>query len=337
MSFCVRLIFTLTALALAVRAEEPGKPQRYQFVQPGMGTVWQLIFHTTDDAKARAARDAAWARLAALEAELSDYREDSALNKLCRARVLQPAPPDLMAILQRSVEIGRQTGGAFDPTVGPMVRLWRASKKSRSLPDKKAILDSLSVIGWRKIHCNPEAAKITLDTAGMQLDLGGIAKGYAQDEILKLLAEKFDLKNALIDAGGGVASNGPPPDAPGWTVALDGGITLSIHHAAVATSGDAHQFVEIGGNRYSHIVDPDTGLGLTSRIQATVIAPDSTTADALATACCVMGLEKAKAFSRSLTGIEIRLTPTPDPDAPEKPAAESWETPGFAKWKAAAK
>src|SRR5262249_5151459 len=134
---------------------------------------------------------------------------------------------------------------------------------------------------------------------GMKLDLGGIAKGYAADEALKVL-KRLGVDRALVAAGGDIAVSGPPPGADGWAVAIappgDPGPPpehrVLFRDAAASTSGDAEQFVEIGGTRYSHIVDPRTGLGLTDRLNVTVVASDGTTADSLTKVVSVLGPER---------------------------------------------
>jgi thiamine biosynthesis lipoprotein len=128
----------------------------------------------------------------------------------------------------------------------------------------------------------------------MRLDFGGIAKGYAADEMVKALRSGGHSR-CLVAAGGDIVAGEPPPDASAWDVAIaplgpgDLPPTLRLANAAVSTSGDAEQFVEIAGRRYAHIVDPKTGLGLTDRLAVTVVAPDGTTSDALATAAAVLG------------------------------------------------
>src|SRR5262249_45347302 len=145
---------------------------------------------------------------------------------------------------------------------------------------------------------------------GMQLDLGGIAKGYAADQALTTL-KKDGITRALVAAGGDIAVSGPPPDAEGWTI----GIApledpdqkprryLLLHDAAVSTSGEAEQYVEIEGKRYSHIVDPHTGIGLVGRMSVTVVGPSGLTVDPLTKVPCVLGPEKGLKILDDLDGI----------------------------------
>jgi FAD:protein FMN transferase len=176
--------------------------------------------------------------------------------------------------------------GAFDPTVGPFVELWRVARRTGKLPDRAALDSAAARVGWRHVHLDSAARAARLDVAGMRIDLGGIAKGYILDQARAELGRQ-GLRRVLLQAGGDISTGDPPPGRAGWRVAgVPGGSTLA--NAAVSTSGDTEQFVIIGGVRYSHVLDPRTGVGLTSRRQATVVAPDGATADALATALTVL-------------------------------------------------
>jgi thiamine biosynthesis lipoprotein len=317
----------MAAVAPWVRAAAADQPQRREFVSPHMGTLWRLILFEDDEAPAFAARDAAWALVAAHEQVLSDYRDESELNRLCRTGKLGPLSATLEAVLRRACALAEETDGAFDPTVGPLVRLWRATRKSGVLAAPEVIAEARGRVGWRKIVLQNRSSADSagksgqgsfclLTQPGMQLDFGGIAKGYTQDAVRDLLRQKHGLTRVLIDAGGGVSVGDPPPGQTGWPVRLaapdDRGApanatVVSLANQSLATSGDAHQFVEVAGVRYSHIVDPITGLGLTDRIQASVVTDDGATADALATAFCVMGEARTRAFLKSRPAILAQL------------------------------
>ena len=184
------------------------------------------------------------------------------------------------------------TGGAFDPTVGPFVRLWRRARRSHELPDAERVAAAARSVGAEHVELKGRRARLLVE--GMRLDLGAIAKGYALDEALLVLRE-LGIDRALLDGGGDVLVGAPPPHASGWKIAVrplgpDGPVwPMELDHQAVATSGDTSQFVVIGGERYSHLIDPRTGEALRGSRAATVIAPDGVTADALASAGCVMG------------------------------------------------
>lgn len=320
----------LSALTAGTQARATEAPQRREFVAPFMGTLWRLVFFDDDESRARAARDAAWARLAELNQRLSDYLDDSELSRLARHGRLDSPSHDLRRVLATSLKLSELTDGAFDITVGPVVRLWRTARKEKQLPNRDALEAARRLVGWRAVELDDTAAHFR--TPGGQLDLGGIAKGFAQDEILRLLRDHHGIDAALIDAGGGVSVSAPPPGQPGWSAGIaaenpsDDPVRLSLRSQSLATSGDTHQFVEIDGVRYSHIVDPRTGLGLTDRRQASVIAPEGASADALATAFCVMTEESARTLLKAHPIAEARLQSiTPDG------RSRIWESRGFTR------
>jgi thiamine biosynthesis lipoprotein len=274
---------------------------RFEFVQPHMGTRFKIVLYAPDVATAQRASDAAFERIAELDNIMSDYRETSELMALSRQAGGPPVrvSDDLLRILIRSQEVARQTGGAFDVTVGPIVQLWRRARRTGQMPDPERLSEARKRTGYDKLHIEEKTHTVRLDTPGMLPDLGGIAKGYAADQAIAVL-KRHSIGQALVAAGGDIAVSNPPPGSSGWVIGiapLDSPEKpptryLSLANAAVSTSGDAEQHVEIEGVRYSHIIDPKTGLGLTGRSSVTVVASDDTTADALATAVSVLGPER---------------------------------------------
>jgi thiamine biosynthesis lipoprotein len=265
-----------------------------------MGARFHITLYAPSEAQAESAARAAFERIARLEDVLSDYMADSELMRLTAAPVGTPVSisPDLFTVLERGMQFSAATAGAFDLTAGPLTRLWRFSRKRGVLPTPQELVAARAAVDWRSVGLDETAQTATLTRSGTRLDAGGIAKGYAADEALKVL-NACGIPRALVAASGDVRAGEPPPGKPGWVVTIASPApetappTLLLRNAAVSTSGDTEQFVEIEGVRYSHILNPLTGLGLTNRIQATVIAPDATTSDALATACCVLGPERA--------------------------------------------
>ena len=266
-----------------------------------MGTMFRIVLYARGREAASEALRAGFDEVKRLDEALSDYREDSELNQLCRAPAGRPVPVSeaLYDSLALSQEIARKTGGAFDVTLGPLIRLWRAARKQGRLPSEADREAALAAGGYSKLNLDPQARTATLAVPGMQLDLGGVAKGLAADRALQAI-EGTGSTAALVAAGGDVRAGGPPPGATGWKVGVKGlgsehggySRIVSVARAALSTSGDAEQFAEIGGVRYSHIVDPRTGVGLTERLTATVLAPSGARADALATAASVLGAER---------------------------------------------
>ena len=294
----LRLLLLLTLPCAA--AEEA-----FTFRRPCMGTVWTLKLHAPDEKTADAAAQAAFARVEALNAVLSDYLADSGLSRLSATAGSGKAVPvagDLLAVLTLSQQAAAESGGVFDITVGPCVQLWRAARKSKRLPPLEELVAARAATGWELLELNAKAGTARLQKPGMKLDAGGIAKGYAQDEALKLLREKHGITSALFDAGGGILVSGRPPGRDGWNIEVaksredDPAALVRLENAALATSGDLNQSVEIAGRRYSHIIDKTTGLGMTVSTQASVVAPTGALADCLATTLCLMGPDKGIAW-----------------------------------------
>lgn len=286
-----------------VRAAPPGgrrlNETRFEFTEPHMGTKFQIIAYAADEAAARAAVQAAFARIAALDDCLSDYKPASELMRLCAKAGGDPVPvgEELFTVLAKAQSVSQVSDGAFDVTVGPVVRLWRVARRTQKLPDPEKLARARALVGYRNVRLDAKARTVQLLKPGMLLDLGGIAKGYADDEALIVL-KKHGIDCALVAAGGDVAVSGAPPGKDGWDVAIaplepgDASPHLLLANSAVSTSGDAEQFVEIGGVRYSHIVDPRTGLGLTGRSAVTVVARHGIDSDSLAKVPAVLGADK---------------------------------------------
>ena len=278
-----------------------GKLQRFEFSEPHMGTTFRIVLYTADEASARKAARAAFARVAELNAIMSDYQPTSELMKLCDKAGGDPIPVslDLYDVLKKADEFSRLTDGAFDVSIGPVVRLWRRTRRTRVMPKEEEIRKALDLVDYRKIKLDANGRTVHLLLMGMMLDLGSIGKGYAADAALAVLRH-HGITRALVAAGGDIAVSDPPPDAPGWKVGIahlknpDAAPThyLRVRNAGVSTSGDSEQFVEIAGKRYSHIVDPKTGIGLLGRRSVTVIAPNATTSDGMDTGLCVLGVER---------------------------------------------
>jgi thiamine biosynthesis lipoprotein len=307
-------------------ATEPAAPttasslQRFEYHALKMGSDFNLVLYTTDQASADAARDAVFARIDELVKILSDYEPDSEISKLNhRTRGGAMTEPvkvsdDLWNVLVASKEVYEKTNGAFDITVGPFVQLWKRSRRQQEVPSAERIAEARASIGFDKIKLDPEHHTVMLTAANMRLDVGGIATGYISDDLLKLL-RKRGITSAIVDGSGDLAIGDPPPGRKGWRVAIqslvkpnDAAGFVEVSNCGISTSGDTYRFVEIDGVRYSHIIDPKSGLGLTHRIGVTLIAPTDLIADGYDTAICVLGVEKGLKLVESLPGVSARIT-----------------------------
>lgn len=304
----------LLVLAFFGLAAEGSPLERFSFEEPHMGTLFRIVVYARDEKTAEQAAKAAFQRVAELNAIMSDYVATSELMRLC-ARAGGPpvkVSEELFFVLSRAQKVSRESDGAFDVTVGPVVRLWRSARRTRRLPDGEKLQAARALVGHRLVELDEKSRTVRLLKPGMQLDLGGIGKGYAADEMLKVLG-RHGLTRALIAAGGDITVGDAPPGKEGWIVAIapidakkEGPRYLTLARASVSTSGDAEQFVEIEGKRYSHIVDPRTGIGLLGRLSATVVAPDGITADSLTKVVAILGAERGFEILASYKGVSGR-------------------------------
>jgi thiamine biosynthesis lipoprotein len=314
-------------------APEPQNLSRFEFTSPHMGTLFKITLYSADKTSAASAAECAFQRVAELDGMMSDYQADSELMTLCDQPYGQPVrvSQELFAVLQQAQKFAELSDGAFDVTVGPYVRLWRFARKKKTLPTSKEIEAAGKAVGFRKLRLDPRRRTVTLLVPNMRLDLGGIAKGYAADQALHLLKAR-GIDRALVAASGDLAASRPPPGKDGWTVGItdidvrdnQAGRTIRLQNAGISTSGDTEQYVEIGGNRYSHIVDPHTGLGLTNRVQVSIVARSSTATDALATTLSVMGAQRGLELIKKLPGTAAFILEKTDAGEKES-ASRNWK------------
>lgn len=306
------LLFTFLLVGGVVGpAVSAPEPTRFEFRQPSMGTLFTITLYATNEVSARAAADAAFAKVTALDRMMTDYDPESELMQLCRQPVGTPVrvSAELFEVLAEARRVAELSDGAFDLTIGPVVRLWRRARRTEVLPTPEQIAHAREAVGWRKMLLDAGSQTVTLLATNMQLDLGGIAKGYAADAALKVLREQ-GIYSALVAASGDIAVGDAPPGQPGWRVSIGTPFqregearTLLLKNAAVSTAGDSEQFVEINGIHYSHIVDPRTGMGLTNRCQVSVIAPHATQTDAFDTTASILGVEAGRKLIESQPGL----------------------------------
>jgi len=298
----------------AERRDKPGGSQRYTFTDRHMGTTFKIMVYAPEEKTAKRGAKAAFARIAQLDGIMSDYRPTSELMQLCRKAVGKPVKvsEELFFVLAASQELSRKSDGAFDVTVGPVVRLWRRARKGKRLPDPEELAAARALVGFRMMKLDPKQHTVELAKEGMRLDLGAIGKGYAGDEAIKVL-KREGLPRALVAAAGDIVAGDPPPGAAGWVVGIapltDPEGTpkryVLLNNSAVSTAGDVEQFVEVGGKRYSHIVDPHTGVGILGRFSVTVTAKNGLTSDGLDTTVAVLGPERGLRLVEETPGAAV--------------------------------
>ncbi|MEO7530473.1 MAG: FAD:protein FMN transferase [Sediminibacterium sp.] len=280
-----------------------------------MGSPFNLILVTDDSLKAADLAKRSFALVDSFNLIYSDYDSTSELSKLnmygANKRRISPA---LWDILLRAREAYRKSNGTYDITVGPLSWLWRRSRKEKTFPDKKTVRDIKKLVGFTQLVMDDKQQTMTIPRAGMRLDLGGIAKGYLAQKIIDFLKTNGIIQ-ALADAGGDMVMSNAPPSSNGWVVGINIPETtddllakkLVLQNIAVATSGDAYQYMEHEGKKYSHIIDPRTGYGISSQRNVTVIAKDGAEADWLATACSILPIEDGKKLVQRMGG-ELLIT-----------------------------
>lgn len=332
-----RTMSTLLVLLIAGCVAHPEPPlARFEFERAEMGLPFRLVLYAPDVAAAERAANAAFGRIHELNGSLSDYEESSELSRLSRSSGSGrwvPLSPDLARVLRTSESISRESDGAFDVTVGPLVQLWKRARRQRELPAEKLLQLARESTGWTNVLLRRSGAvwEAQLLRPGMRLDLGGIAKGYALDEAATVL-RNLGRHRFLISGGGDIVVGQPPPGMPGWRIEVGvfdapgapSARFVRLRNEALATSGDTFQRAEIGGRRYSHIVDPRTGIGLTDHSLVTVIAPSGMQADALSKVISVLGAERGWPVARRRDAVVFSLRM---PDG----GIEEWQSPGFSR------
>ena len=292
-----------------------------------MGSPLNITLFSEDSAKASFLAKKSFQIADSLNLIFSDYLENSELNQLSKTAgtgTFTPVSPALWDIIKQSIEASQKCQGAFDISVGSIVKLWRKARKEKVLPDKDILQKSLQGIGYQYIVLDFVHHSVKLLHKNTALDLGGIAKGYVAQVIVNF-CKKQGIEKALVDAGGDLAMTGKDwrigISIPNSEELMQG--FLVLQNQAVATSGNRYQFVAIKGKKYSHIVNPHTGLGLTHQRNVTVIAPDGATADWLATACSVLSVRKALKLIKHMPRCEVLMLET------RKGKLRKWQSEGF--------
>jgi FAD:protein FMN transferase len=288
------------------------KLARYEFSELHMYTEFRIVLYARSKKRAIEASNAAFRRISELDSIMSDYNQTSELSLLSKQAGGIPVKvsKDLLRILILSQEMAKISGGAFDITIGPAVKLWRQARRLYQLPDPQHLSNAMKLVGYKKVLINKKEKTIQLKKSGMLLDLGGIAKGFAADEAIVKLKE-CGIRRALVAAGGDIVASNAPPNKGGWRIGI-APLELSnkeptdyilLKNNAVSTSGDLEQFVEIDGVRYSHVIDPRTGVGVRGQSSVSVIAPNGYMSDSLATAASVLRVEKGMPLIDSIKGV----------------------------------
>ncbi len=286
-----------------------------------MGTFARVVVIAQDSDAARKCIESAFTQINKVDDLMSDYKSDSEISNLNRdgfEKAVQLSQ-STYEVLQKSIEFSKLTDGAFDVTVGPLVELFRKAKKKQVLPGRDEIADARSKVGFEKLKLDDQNRTVRFAVEGMQLDLGGIAKGYAVDKAVETM-QTHGAIGGMVDLGGDIRCFGAPlKGRDHWVIGLQNPnmvkdsagrevlLKLKITNGAIATSGDYQQFIVIEGKRRSHIIDRKTGTSTEGLSSVTIIADTATNADALATAVSVMGSENGIELIEKIPGTEVIL------------------------------
>ncbi len=301
----------------------PDNLMRFEFARPIMGVEFKIALYADSEDSAAAASEKAFAEIQSFDEALSDYKSNSEVKRICNsAPHAQPIEISerLYLSIQHSQAMYEQTNGAFDITIGPASRVWRTARRRNRLPSDEKVNVALKRMGMQHIRlldCKVDDSDgfdvqqkkcLQLDLADMQLDFGGIAKGFAADRALAILRDAgFD--SAFVDASGDIVVGNAPPGEEAWNVEIPSvkgeTMTIPLVNGAVATSGDVYQFMEVDGVRYSHLVDPETGRAVTTPRIVTVISDCGMRCDSLASALSVVGQAGLEGISSEGFSVQI--------------------------------
>ncbi len=264
-----------------------------------MGTQWKIVLYHQDTVAGHQIMESAFKRLDQLNSIFSDYDLASELSQLsskAESKEWIRVSEDLFDILVLAKKYAKKSKGAFDPTVGPLSKLWRRAFRRQVFPDWPKIVAAQTNVNYRKLGIKrPHFIRLKSDK--MQLDLGGIAKGWAVDDLARLLVAQ-GVTSFLIDGGGDIKVGEAPPHQTGWTIRLPDSSYQVLENQAIATSGAQYRFLIDDGKKYSHIINPTTGIGIDGTETVTVIAKSCVVADVSATIISILKANSRPSFIR---------------------------------------
>src|SRR6478735_9503518 len=306
-------LFVLSFSCLWINAQT-----KYVFEQAKMGSPFTIIIYTTDSAKAALIAAKGFRLADSLNNILSDYIDSSEINRLSASSGKNryvPVSAPLFDVIKQAQAAAELSNGAYDITIGPVVTLWRKARKAKTFPDKDSLHAALQKTGYTYVHLDTLHQSVCLEKAGMQLDVGGLGKGFVAQAALNLVQEN-GFNSAMVNAGGKIVTTNAPGDQKGWLIGINQPEDkenilpkmLALQNMAVSTSGDIYQYVALNGKKYSHIVNPKAGIGLTNQKNVTAIAKDGTTADWLSTACSVLSIKQSMRLIKKIQGAALLIT-----------------------------
>lgn len=300
-------IYTITLLVFSTPLLQ-AQTRKFSYSEMKMGSAFNLIIVSADSNKANHLARKSYELVDSLNHIFSNYDSSSELSKINASAGLLPYKMStaMLDLVQKSQYAYIQSKGAYDISIGPLSSLWRNARKAKLFPEASTVLATKKLVGLNQVKINKRLGTIFLPNANMQLDFGGIAKGYIAQWVINFLKAN-GIQQALVDAGGDIVMSGPPLNQQGWLIGVNLPETtdqllnkkLQLSNCSVATSGDVFQFIEYKGVKYSHIINPLTGYGVTNLRNVTIVAKTGATADWLATACSILPIQEAKQLAIS--------------------------------------
>ena len=300
-------IYTIALLVFSTPFLQ-AQTRKFSYSEMKMGSAFNLIIVSADSNKANHLARKSYELVDSLSHIFSNYDSSSELSKINASAGLLPykMSPAMLDLVQKSQYAYIQTKGAYDISIGPLSSLWRNARKAKLFPEASTVLATKKLVSFAQVKINKRLGTIFLPNADMQLDFGGIAKGYIAQWVINYLKAN-GIQQALADAGGDIVMSGAPLNQKGWLIGVNLPETtddllnkkLQLSNCSVATSGDVYQFIEYKGVKYSHIINPLTGYGVTNLRNVTIIAKTGATADWLATACSILPIQEAKQLAIS--------------------------------------
>lgn len=300
-------IYTIALLVFSTPLLQ-AQTRKFSYSEMKMGSAFNLIIVSADSNKANHLARKSYELVDSLNHIFSNYDSSSELSKINASAGLLPYKMStaMLDLVQKSQYAYIQSKGAYDISIGPLSSLWRNARKAKLFPEASTVLATKKLVGLNQVKINKRLGTIFLPNANMQLDFGGIAKGYIAQWVINFLKAN-GIQQALVDAGGDIVMSGAPLNQQGWLIGVNLPETtdqllnkkLQLSNCSVATSGDVYQFIEYKGVKYSHIINPLTGYGVTNLRNVTIVAKTGATADWLATACSILPIKEAKQLAIS--------------------------------------
>lgn len=304
-------VLCLPFLAVVLRCKTNHNLRKYTRSILTMGTYAEVTIYGQNKKSTEKVFEKVFDAFRAVDKKMSIYKKDSELSRVNREAYKQSIEisDELAYVLKKSIYFSKLSKGDFDVTVAPLMELWGFIQKRKTLPPLAERRRVIEKIGYEKIVLQQN--KIRFAVNGTQIDLGGIAKGYAVDKGVEIL-KRAGIRNALINLGGNIYALGTPPEKNYWTVGIKNPLqkekilgTIRLKNQAVATSGSYERFVQIENKTYSHIINPHTGIPVKGVLSVTVIAKSAIETDALSTAFFVMGVHRTFALAKKFKNINF--------------------------------